>query len=456
MAMDELSAFERRLARGLETIAGPRREVDAAAVAQAAASHTPVLPSSLRGMERAVRIPRVPWRLIGAVALLVISVAAGSVIVGGQRRPLPAVVGLAGNGLVAYSSGGDIFVGDPIGGDTLAIVVGPEQDSLPTFSPDGTHIAFVRGDPMGEDPRIVVVRVDGTDERFVTPAGFTFRGLDFAWTPDSASLVVNHDSRPASTPYFDGELSLVDASGIAEPRVLTPPLPRWPGTSYFDPNAQVAPMFRPPDGDLILSGNYDALEVFDAELGVKAKLGGEQLEEFEPYWVGWPAWSPDGSRILFGLDRASGNATVGQYGTHVLDADGTDLRLLGSDLGTAAWSPDGSLIAAQRGTGDAARPGAVIVIVDVASGTERVLGSTTVDRKIEGEVPNDPNFAGYTSPTGRMWDFEGWSWAPDGQSIVVLERYGTRPIVVNVETGEATELPWEADSAPSWQRVPVE
>jgi hypothetical protein len=38
----------------------------------------------------------------------------------------------------------------------------------------------------------------------------------------------------------------------------------------------------------------------------------------------------------------------------------------------------------------------------------------------------------------------------------MLERRGTRPIVVDVETGQATELPREADSAPSWQQVAID
>ena len=47
----------------------------------------------------------------------------------------------------------------------------------------------------------------------------------------------------------------------------------------------------------------------------------------------------------------------------------------------------------------------------------------------------------------------GWSWAPDGRSLLLLRRPGTRLVTVDVETGRATELPWAAESPASWQRI---
>ena len=185
------------------------------------------------------------------LALLILALAAGALIVGGLQRRFPAVVP-AGDGLIAYASGGDIYVGDPATGETRTIVSGPQRDSWPIFSPDGTRLAFLRGDVETEDASIVVVRADGSNERVAMQPGFSQRGVGFTWTPDGASILVNHDSRPFTTPYFDGELSLLDATGVDEPRLLTPPLPIGPGGGYFG-NVQVAPMFMPPNGDLILS-----------------------------------------------------------------------------------------------------------------------------------------------------------------------------------------------------------
>ena len=237
-------------------------------------------------------------------------------------------------------------------------------------------------------------------------------------------------------------------SGETDPLVLVPPLPFFPGGPYFDPSAQVAPMMRPPDGDLILSMDYHALNVFDADLQGPTQLAAAALDPYEPYGTSGPTWSPDGSMIAFELAQVQGSSLwTGSYGIFVLNADGSGLRQIGTrqDLG-ASWSPDGSRVAVVRPRGSPESAGAtlaagsVVVILDVTTGTERKLDATSVDGKVEG---------------GRMWDYEGWSWSPDGRSIVMLERQGTRPIVVDIATGEATELPWETDSPPSWQRVAV-
>jgi hypothetical protein len=454
--MNELNAFERRLAAGLDAYAGPRRSVDADAIARAAASRLPPRSSIL--MRFPARIapaaPRLAWSTVGLIALLALALVASALLVGSQQRRLPAVIGPAVNGLIAYDRGGDIFIGDPVTGQTSAIVTGPARDTRPVFSPDGSRIAFVRLDPsaVGEigpafQPcgpasrgcRVVVVRPDGSAQRDITPGDFG-RFHDFlAWTPDGSGIVVN----------YENGLAVLDPEGVTDPQI--PRLRKWPGAAWFDPNAQVAPMLRPPAGDRILSGDYDALYVFDADLQSRTQLASEALEGFEPYWVHWPVWSPDGSMIAFGLDRASSgrNATIGQLGSFVMNADGIDVRQLAEGAGLA-WSPDGSRIAVvqldvvlagstaycpESWSYDHCESATWISIVDVDAGSGRILEGTH-------------NVAG-----DEEAGIEGYSWAPDGRSLLLLRKPGTRLVTVDVETGLATELPWAADSPSSWQRV---
>src|SRR4029077_17031004 len=94
---------------------------------------------------RPTLVPRMPWRVdgVGLVIVALLAVAAFA-IVGSRQKRLPPPFGDAGNGLVAYSNGGAIYTLDPRTSVATAIVTGPEVDSQPEFSPDGTKISYVR------------------------------------------------------------------------------------------------------------------------------------------------------------------------------------------------------------------------------------------------------------------------------------------------------------------------
>ena len=122
-------------------------------------------------MTRATVVTPFPWRTVGMATLVVLALVAAGLIAGGREQPrLPPVVGPAGTGLVAYSSDGDIFVGDPVTGTSTAIVTGPSIDTRPIFSPDGLRIAFLRA-RSETDMSVVVIRSDGTDERVIVAEG---------------------------------------------------------------------------------------------------------------------------------------------------------------------------------------------------------------------------------------------------------------------------------------------
>jgi WD40-like Beta Propeller Repeat len=345
---------------------------------------------------------------------------------------LPPPTGPARNGLIAYAHDGDIFLGDPITGTTGPIVTGPQYDSHPAFSPDGSRLAFVRAFTY-----LVVVRSDGSDERVIGEVG----GAPFAWTPDSGSLVVG--THPGLTAF--------DAAGEAAPRPLTPPLPERGGTGYFPGDWQIAWSFRPPSGDRILTVDWSG----DAPLSVMDPDGTDVEVLIEASWMaemGYEfvdkdaAWSPDASRIAFTVDHDE---------HYVMKADGSGLRLLGRN-GGGRWSPDGSKIAVQRfariepGSSDSCpdewyidfcAAGEWISIIDVETATERFLEATYTANPAE----VDP---AYDGPT-----LKGWSWSPDGRSIVFAPGDAARLLTVDVETGAMTALPWETDSVASWQRV---
>jgi hypothetical protein len=95
------------------------------------------------------------------------------------------------------------------------------------------------------------------------------------------------------------------------------------------------------------------------------------------------------------------------------------------------------------------------LILDIETGAERVLETTFAVEKDMANLATDA-FRTSSVRTYHRYAYEGWSWSPDGRSILVLERHGTRPFFVDIETGQVTELPWEVDGAASWQPVPVD
>ena len=399
-------------------------------------------------------------RVLAAVVASVIAAGVGyrllvAPLIAPEKRGLPPAFGPAGNGLVAFSVDGDIFVGDPVAGTSTAIVTGPSNDTTPTFSPDGKRIAFVRADSM-DDASILVVRPDGSDMQTVMADGFTKWIPGFAWTPDGTSILLNHDA--PGTRYFDGLLSLVDAAGVGEPRRITPPLPAQIGYTYFSIYAAVAPMFRPPKGDVLVSSADGILSVIDLNGTNVGDFVPPALTEFQPVVFTRPAWSPDGSQIAFDLSRdVSRSSTFEEYGLFVINAEGGDLRRFEIAVVDRAWSPDGSKIAIETRVAEPEASDSVIVILGVETGEERILQSTTAIEKDMADPATDPDaFRTSSVRTYHRYAYEGWSWTPDGRSIVVVERHGTRPFLVDIETDGATELPWVTDGAASFQRVGFE
>jgi dipeptidyl aminopeptidase/acylaminoacyl peptidase len=289
----------------------------------------------------------------------------------------------ARNGLIAYSYAGDIYLGNPVTGKTVQITTNPRYEVNPVFSPRGKRIAFIRGNPQTGQSTIVVVRADGSDERVLLPRGRKHRGFGgIAWTPDGEWVLVQLDTPPFTYSHDDGELSLVDASGTGEERLLTPPLPLSIGGHYFNTSIPVAPMFRPPYGDRILSADENGLRIFNAELSRATRLGGDVLKRYKPYTLNWLTWSPDGTRIALYLALLPTTVPRDADGVFVMSAKGDKLRRVARDGSFLQWSPDGSLLAYERARSKVDR--GVIVLADIKTGKKRSLESTLAPGKEAG------------------------------------------------------------------------
>jgi Tol biopolymer transport system component len=192
---------------------------------------------------------------------------------------------------IAFSSAGRIFVIDANGSDRRQ-VTGPGtlsrgggRDSDPAWAPDGSTIAFARGS------RIYLMRPDGSGQRPITQRG---RGSLSGpqWSPDGQWIAYARAERTESKYKTSIIISRADGS---EERTL-------------------------------------AAE----RIGSSSKI---------PAFLSEPAWSPDGTRVLFTRTILRADDYHYHPSVYVVRRDGGGKRLLQRNASAAAWSPDGSWIA---------------------------------------------------------------------------------------------------------------
>lgn len=108
--------------------------------------------------------------------------------------------------------------------------------------------------------------------------------------------------------------------------------------------------------------------------------------------AGWsPAWSPDGTRIAFYRN-----------GIHVIDADGSDERLLVANGHAPAWSPDGRRVAFERG-------GVDLYVVNTDGSQEALLVSGL----------------SVSTEMGINAELRSPAWSPDGQRVAFSTTEGS-------------------------------
>jgi dipeptidyl aminopeptidase/acylaminoacyl peptidase len=221
---------------------------------------------------------RFPWRTVGLVAVIAALLIALLAVAIGSRQRVPAPFGLAGNGLMAYASDGDIWVVDPATASRRQIVTGPELDHDPRWSRDGTRIAFLRESAHGL--QVVIVAADGRSPSIVTSRPLFDADSDsLAWAPDGHALVV----------VGAGLVSLIDAS---DGNVTALPIR----------HDRLEAFWRPPDGRelLFISDSSDDERMFTLTLFTPATGAARdiQLSGEKEYGVRPMGWTPDGSRVV--------------------------------------------------------------------------------------------------------------------------------------------------------------
>ncbi|MFN2543405.1 MAG: hypothetical protein ABR600_02380 [Actinomycetota bacterium] len=202
-----------------------------------------------------------------------------------------------------------VFVMDSDGSHVRRVTSGKGADRNPTWSPDGTRIAFDRVLPGTHNVELFIVEADGSNlTRFTHRHGID---SDPSWSPDGLTIAYSRAD--------PGE------------QVWTKPVAVGAGSPLITDTAS-DPDWSP-DGQRIAyvgpGGDQEDIWVADAD-GTNA----EEIGTMTEYGGFAPAWSPEGNRIAFSLGCAHG----GCGGIDIVKADGTGLVHLTSGY-APSWRP---------------------------------------------------------------------------------------------------------------------
>lgn len=223
---------------------------------------------------------------------------------------------------VAFVSAGpsqlnDIFLYDAARRTTAQLTTDPATDSWPTWSPDGSRIAF-HSDRRGA-AEIYVMRADGSGQRRITAFGAGYQAMQPAWSPDGSRIAFTLSRRPVAqatvTEFEDFAVWLIRPDGSGARALL-------------DHAAQPA---WSPDGRSLAFVAEDQLKVVDLATG--------KIRVIVTGFVNLPAWSPDGARITYQQSRG------GRDQIYIVNSDGTNGRraFASSSFDYApSFSPDGA------------------------------------------------------------------------------------------------------------------
>lgn len=202
----------------------------------------------------------------------------------------------------------DLYIMNADGSNVRRITKAFWNETDPAWSPDGTQIAYMSNENNNQD--IFVMNVDGSDIRKLTED--QHEDTQPAWSPDGTQIVYSS--------YLGAMMINADGSNPV----------RFPA----DMLAQAVNIVWSPDGSTFgFSGReFSTSQIFSVPVtgGTWTNLSNNDAANDDA-----PAWSPDGSQIVF--ESVTGDV----HNLYLMNSDGSDTHAL-TDTGhdrSPAWQP---------------------------------------------------------------------------------------------------------------------